>query len=313
VKGTLNMNQLIAPPAIAAYQQELAMLIQRHSPSDGTHASALPELRFRRSSHVSEPIHTINMPSLCVIAQGSKTATLAGESYRYDPATYFVSSVHLPIIGKITEATPQVPYLSLQLDFNADIILDIVKETNQKWNGKTERAILVNKFTPPLLDAILRLVKLLDTPGDIPILAPLIIREILYRVLQGEQGELIKQFAYIGSQAYRISKAIHLINSDYSKPLLIEELAKEVNMSPSSLHKHFKKVTTLSPLQYQKILRLQVARRLLLTESLDAADAGFRVGYESPSQFSREYARMFGRPPSSDVKHLRNLLNVPVI
>jgi hypothetical protein len=202
-------------------------------------------------------MHIINTPSLCIIAQGSKTATLAEESYRFDPATYLVTSVHLPIVGKITQASPQVPYLSLQLAFSADVILDIVKETNQKWNGKTGRGILVNQSTPSLLDAILRLVKLLDSPGDIPILAPLIIREILYRVLQGEQGALIKQFAVIGSHAYCVSKAIHLINRDYSKPLLIEELAKEVNMSPSSLHKHFKKVTAMSPLQYQKVIRLK--------------------------------------------------------
>jgi AraC-like DNA-binding protein len=307
------MEQLFPPPAISAYRQELAMLIQRHSPSDGTHASAVPVLFFRRSSHVSEPTHTVNMPSLYVIAQGSKTATLAEESYQFDPTTYLVTSVHLPVIGKITDASPQVPYLSLQITFSEDVILDIVKETNQTCKEKTGRGILVNQSTPLLLDAILRLVKLLDTPGDIPFLAPHIIREILYRVMQGEQGALIKQFAIIGSYAHGISKVIHLINRDYSKPLLIEELAKKVNMSPSSLHKHFKKVTAMSPLQYQKVIRLQKARRLLLTETLGAADAGFRVGYESPSQFSREYTRMFGRPPMSDINHLRNSVNGSVI
>ncbi|WP_226002150.1 AraC family transcriptional regulator [Paenibacillus sp. BJ-4] len=292
--------------------EELIYLIQRHAPSDGTHASAIPELRFRRASHVSEPKHTVNSPSLYMIAQGSKTATLAGENYIYDPTSYLVSSVHLPVIGKITQASPQLPYLSLQLSISPDIILEIIKESDPQWNEKTGRGILVNQSNPLLLDALLRLIKVLDTPKDIGFLAPLIIREILYRVLQGEQGALIRQFAVVGSYAHSISKAIHLINRDYAKPLVIEQLAKEVNMSSSSLHKHFKKVTAISPLQYQKVIRLQAARRLLLSDGLAAADASFRVGYESPSQFSREYSRMFGRSPMNDVKHLRDAISVPV-
>ncbi|KWX72736.1 AraC family transcriptional regulator [Paenibacillus jilunlii] len=306
------MSLSIINPSISEYQHELALRIQRHTPSDGVHPSAVPSLFFRRSSYMLEPRHSINVPSLCIIVQGSKTATVGTESYTYDPASYLVTPVHLPVIGKITEASPQVPYLSLQLNFTPEIILDIVKGNPPQWDGTTGRGIIVSKSTPPLLDAVLRLVKLEDTPGDIPILAPLITREVLYRVLQGEQGASITQFAFIGSHAYRISEAIQLINRDYAKPLLIEELAKEVNLSPSALHKHFKKVTAMSPLQYQKAIRLQVARRLLLTEFLDAADAGYRVGYESPSQFSREYARMFGLPPISDVKHMRDSINDPV-
>lgn len=305
------MSLSIINPSISEYQRELALLIQHHTPSDGAHPSAVPSLFFRRSSHVLEPRHSINVPSLCIIVQGSKTATVGGDSYTYDPASYLVTPVHLPIIGKITEASPQAPYLSLQLNFTPDLILDIVKGNQPQWNGKTGRGIIVSQSTPSLLDAVLRLVKLVETPEDIPVLAPLIIREVLYRVLQGEQGASITQFAFTGSHAYRISEAIQWINHDYAKPLLIEELAKEVNLSPSALHKHFKKVTAMSPLQYQKAIRLQVARRLLLTEFLDAADAGFRVGYESPSQFSREYARMFGRPPISDVKHMRDSINSP--
>lgn len=306
------MNDLVYPSKISAHLQELILLIQRHAPSDGTHASPVPELCFRRASHVSEPKHTLNMPSLYVVAQGSKTAMLAGENYVYDPTTYMVTSVHLPVIGKITQASPQLPYLSLQLSISPDVILDIIHMSSSQWNGKTGRGILVSQSDPPLLDGLLRLVRLLDTPEDIQFLAPLITREILYRVLKGEQGALIRQFAIAGSYAHSISKAIHLINRNYSKPLVIEELAKEVNMSPSSLHKHFKKVTAISPLQYLKAIRLQTARRLLLSEGLEAADAGFSVGYESPSQFSREYVRMFGRPPMNDVKHLRNTFNVRV-
>lgn len=306
------MPDFVSPSKISAHLQELILLIQRHAPSDGTHASAVPELCFRRASQVSEPKHTVNMPSLYVVAQGSKTATLAGENYVYDPTTYMVTSVHLPVIGKITQASPLLPYLSLQLSISPDVILDIIQMSSPQWNGKTGRGILVSQSDPPLLDGLLRLVRLLDTPEDIEFLAPLITREILYRVLKGEQGALIRQFAIVSSYAYNISKVIHLINRDYSKPLVIEELANEANMSPSSLHKHFKKVTAISPLQYQKAIRLQTARRLLLSEGLEAAAAGFLVGYESPSQFSREYSRMFGRSPMNDVKHLRKILNVPV-
>lgn len=294
------------------YVSELARQIARLAPKDGVHATAIPELCFRRVSRESEPTHSINRPSLYVIVQGSKTAALAGESFLLDPGMYMVTSVHLPVIGKIIEATKERPYLSLALTLNPDVIVDINKKYNPspKERGETSgRSILVNSSTPPLLDAMLRLVQLLETPEDIDMLSPLFIREIFYRVLQGEQGALIRQFSVLGSYAQGISSAIHLINRDYSEPLIIEELAAHVRMSPTTFHKQFKRVTAMSPLQYQKTIRLQTARRLLLTEGLDAATAGFRVGYESPSQFSREYARLFGRPPMSDVQHLHDSLS----
>ncbi|MEC0128203.1 AraC family transcriptional regulator [Paenibacillus pabuli] len=290
---------------------ELARKIARIALKDGVHATAIPELFFRRVSIESEPTHSIHMPSLYVIVQGSKTAALVGESFQLDPGTYMVTSMHLPVIGKIMEATPEKPYLSLALTLNPDVIVDINKKYNSppKERGATSgRSILVNPSTPPLLDAMLRLVHLLDTPADIDMLSPLVIREIFYRVLQGEQGALIRQFAVFGTYAQGISSAIHLINTNYSKPLIIEELAAHVSMSPTTFHKQFKQITAMTPLQYQKTIRLQTARRLLLTEGLDAATAGFRVGYESPSQFSREYARLFGRPPMSDIQHLHNSL-----
>ncbi|AFH63172.2 AraC family transcriptional regulator [Paenibacillus caseinilyticus] len=301
------MDPTVTPADLAALTQELAARIGRHAPCDGLHETAVPDLRFRRSSRASEPMHTVYAPSLCIIVQGAKSASLGEEIYRYDPASYLVTSVHLPVLAKVMEATPQVPYLSLQLNFSPDAILDLAQETARPESSPpgTGRGISVTPSTPPLLEAVLRLVKLLDTPEDIPVLAPLAHREILYRVLQGGQGALIRQIAAAGSQANLISKAIRLLHRDYDKPLHIEELAREIRMSPSALFKHFKKVTAMSPLQYQKAIRLQEARRLLLTETVEAADAGYRVGYESPSQFSREYARMFGRPPISDVRHLR--------
>lgn len=291
--------------------QQLAQLIFRHAPTNGTHATAIPTLSFMHATELTEPLESVYKPSICVVAQGAKTATLADKTYIYNPSAYLVTSVELPIIGEIIDASPEVPYLSLKLSFEADIILDIVKEMNApvpSLSLESSQAITVNRTSPELLDAIIRLLSLLDHPGDISVLAPLFIREILYRVLQSEQGAAIQQFANVGSYAYNIAKAIQLINRKYDRPLAIDQLASSVNMSTSAFHKHFKRVTTMSPLQYQKTVRLQEARRLMLTETLQAADAAFRVGYESPSQFSREYARKYGRPPKLDIKELRGSL-----
>lgn len=286
--------------------QQMALLIRRHAPSTGTHPTSFPSLMLMHASQPSEPLESVYKPSICVVAQGAKTATLASETYRYDPSTFLVTSVELPIIGRIIEASPTIPYLSLKLSFETDVILDIVKEMHPFGNVSAEagRGITVNRTTPALLDAIVRLLQLLDTPEDIPVLAPLVVREILYRVLQGEQGALLLAFSSIGSHAHRIALAIQLINRQYDRPLAMVQLAKSVNMSVSAFHKHFKLVTAMSPLQYQKTVRLQEARRLLLSESLQVSDAAFRVGYESPSQFSREYARMYGRPPIRDVQNM---------
>lgn len=292
--------------------KQLANLIERFTDREGLQSSSIPSLDFIRSSSKSELLHSIYTPSLCVIVQGAKMVILGSESYRYDKSSYLVASVHLPITGQIIEASPDAPYLSLRLGFSSDQILDIIKETKQATIAKQNppRGLIVNETNLSLLDAILRLVSLLETPADIPVLAPLFIREILYRILQDDQGYVVKQFAMVGSHAQAISSAINLINKDFSKPLSIDELAKTINMSPSSLHHHFKKVTAMSPLQYQKQVRLQEARRLLLSETLEAADAAFQVGYESPSQFSREYSRMFGLPPISDIRRLKNSVYV---
>ncbi|WP_400163518.1 AraC family transcriptional regulator [Brevibacillus sp. TJ4] len=293
--------------------QQLARLICRHAPSDGTHPTPVPSLMLMHATHLSEPMESVYKPSICVVAQGAKTATLADKTYRYDPSTYLVTSVELPISGKIIEASPEQPYLSLKLSFDADVILDIVKEMDRPDlpHEDAPLGITVNRTSPELLDAILRLMKLLEEPQDIPILSPLITREILYRVLQSEHGVVMHQFAVIGSHAHSIAQAIWLINREYDRPLLVEQLAKSVNMSTSAFHKHFKRVTAMSPLQYQKTVRLQEARRLMLNETVQASDAAFRVGYESPSQFSREYARMYGKPPMKDIQELRASIVYP--
>ncbi|SFS63571.1 AraC family transcriptional regulator [Paenibacillus sp. BC26] len=284
--------------------QQLAHLIHQHAPSSGTHQTIVPSLQLMHATHLSEPLEAVYKPSICVVAQGAKTSTLADETYRYDPSNYLITSVELPIVGRIIEASPGIPYLSLKLSFDTDMILDIVKEMNRPVDISNERSrgITVNRPSPSLLESIVRLMQLLHEPDDAPILAPLVIREILYRVLQGEQGALLYQFAIIGSHANNIARAIQIMNREFDQIIVVEQLAKSVNMSASAFHKHFKRITAMSPLQYQKTVRLQEARRLLLTESMQAADAAFRVGYESPSQFSREYARMYGRPPMQDVQ-----------
>ncbi|MBJ9987652.1 MULTISPECIES: AraC family transcriptional regulator [Paenibacillus] len=298
------MDREMQPNGLEPYLSELSGRLNQLLQTDGLHITEIPSLHMMRATATSEPIHSMYAPSLCFIVQGAKSAALGQEIYHYNPTTYLVTSVHLPIKSEITEASPEVPFIGLHLEFTPDQILDILQHTDLAWPEESEpgSGIFVGNTNSQLLDALLRLVKLFDQPAEIPILAPLITREILFRVLQGEQGHLVKQFAVIGSQAHAIAKAIQLIHRDYSKPLRVEELAKEVNMAASSFHKHFKQVTALSPLQYQKRIRLQEARHLMISEKMGAADAAFQVGYESPSQFSREYARLYGLPPKSDLK-----------
>ncbi|MEK4513711.1 AraC family transcriptional regulator [Paenibacillus sp. FSL H8-0122] len=289
--------------------QQLAALILRHAPSAGTRQTHIPSLQLMHATDVAEPLESVYKPSICVVAQGAKAATLSGKSYHYDPSTYLVTSVELPINGRITRATPEHPFLGIKLSFDPGTILEIVKEMDDSSliPGETSLGIAVAQTSRHLLEAIVRLIQLLDAPQDIPVLSPLVIREILYRVLQSDQGSHLHQFAIIGSHAHRIAEAIQVITKQYDQSLVVEQLAESVNMSTSAFHKHFKRVTAMSPLQYQKVIRLQEARRLMLTESLQASDAAFRVGYESPSQFSREYARQYGRPPVSDVQEIIGL------
>ncbi|MDQ0191434.1 AraC family transcriptional regulator [Alicyclobacillus cycloheptanicus] len=292
-------------------REELAAVIDRFCAQDGIHSTAIPSLSLVRKSHPTSPVHTLHEPSLCIVVQGKKVKMLAGESYVYGPSDYFVVSVDLPISGAVIEASPEEPYLCLRMEIDPQEVLDLIRTTDvpSKQAGATRRGLFVSKTSYPLLDAAVRLVRLLETSRDIPVLAPLFTREILYRILLENQGESLRQIAIAGSNSYRIADVIRKIKQDYAEPLRIEELAALAHMSPSSLHRHFKDVTAMSPLQYQKRVRLQEARRLLLSQAIDAAEVAYRVGYDSPSQFSREYARLFGRPPITDIKQLRrNLL-----
>jgi AraC-like DNA-binding protein len=286
---------------------ELAKIIEGHTGHDGTQMTAIPSLFFSRYSNETGPAYGVHKPSLCIVVQGLKEVFLSQELFRYGPANYLVASVNLPISGQVKEASTEVPYLAIKLEFTPSEILEVLREfqmgVNKKENAK--RGMYVSKIESSLLDAVTRLARLLDNPNDIPVLAPLIRKEIIYRVLQGEHGSLLEQIAIEGSSTNQISDVIeHLINN-FEKTIKVEELAEIANMSVSSLHRHFKEVTAMSPIQFQKQLRLQEARGLLLSESTDAADVAFRVGYESPSQFSREYSRMFGLPPKEDINRLK--------
>jgi AraC-like DNA-binding protein len=288
-------------------QDELAKLIERYSVRDGVHATAIPSLFFMRHSNVTGPSYGVYKPSLCIVVQGAKEVWLAQERFKYGPADYLVASVDLPVTAQVTEASSDVPYLGFKLEFTPGQILEVLSDSEIRVEPKEndKRAMFVSRVESSLLDAVLRLVRLLENPKDIPVLTPLFTKEILYRVLQGQHGVALAQIAIEGSSAYRIRDVIEYIMNNYDRSFRIKELAEIANMSVSSLHRHFKEVTAMSPIQFQKQLRLQEARRLLLSESTDAADVAFRVGYESPSQFSREYSRMFGFPPKEDIKRLR--------
>ncbi|AHV99623.1 AraC family transcriptional regulator [Paenibacillus sabinae] len=290
-------------------QDELAKLIERYSGRDGVHATAIPSLFFTRRSKVTGSNFAVYNPSFCIVVQGVKEVLLGQERFIYGPTDYLVASVDLPVTGQVMEASSQVPYLSLKLEFTPGQILEILSDSEVRIDPKenAKRGMFVSRMELSLLDAVIRLARLLDNPKDIPVLAPLITKEILYRVLQEQHGATLEQIAIEGSSTKRIRDVIEHIMNNYDTSFRIEELSEIANMSVSSLHRHFKEVTAMSPIQFQKQLRLQEARRLLLSESTDAADVAFRVGYESPSQFSREYSRMFGFSPIQDIKRLRTI------
>ncbi|OQP06398.1 AraC family transcriptional regulator [Geobacillus sp. 46C-IIa] len=293
--------------SIIEQQHELAAFIERHTGKDGVYETKIPSLLLFRESHPTTPKHGVQRPAFCLIVQGRKDVWLAGERFTYNPTHYLVASVDLPVISQVVEASEQTPYLALRLEMELQQIIDLLQhaESHIRPLKKPKRAMFVSQIEPDLLDAVTRLIRLLDAPNDIDVLAPMYQKEILYRVLQGPYGDVLKQMAIQNSHARQIHHVIEYIKEHYHQPIRIEELADLSHMSTASLHRHFKEVTGMSPIQFQKQLRLQEARRLLLTELIDAADVAFQVGYESPSQFSREYARLFGRPPKEDAKRLR--------
>lgn len=301
----------LTPPGMEQKQQELAALIKHFSGGDGDHETQIPALHLICDSRTEIPVCHIQKPSLCMVAQGEKIVMLGPESYRYGVSDYLTVSVNVPITGKVIRASKEFPYLAVRLDLDPNLIVDIMKETDLFPDKikRSGRSLFLGKMPFRLLDGVVRLVWLLENPKEIPVLAPLIIREILYRVLCEEQGDALKLIAMAGSNFSRIAEVTEYIKKNYHRNLRIDDMAVIANMSSATLHRHFKDITAMSPLQYQKQIRLQEARRLLLSESLEAAAAAYQVGYDSPSQFSREYLRMFGLPPKRDMKRLRSVLS----
>jgi len=291
--------------AIEALGKSIARLTEK----GGLHTTAVPGLSLFRRIEPTGPISGMYEPSVCLVAQGAKRVLLGDDTYVYDAHHYLITSVHLPTIVQIIEASPEKPYLGLRLKLDQREISQLMVDSNlpQPRAQQSSRGMATGEVTLPLLTAIQRLIDLLADQQDIPILAPIIQREIIYRLLVGDQGERLRQIASAGSQSHQIARAIDWLKGNFTEPLSIDDLAAQASMSTSTFHHHFRLMTALSPLQFQKQLRLQEARRLMLAERMDAANAAFQVGYESPSQFSREYNRLFGAPPLRDITSLRQL------
>jgi AraC-like DNA-binding protein len=295
--------------SIGVALEALGKSIARWTAKSDRVETAIPGLILARRDLPGKPVSIMYEPRICVIAQGAKRVMLGDDSYVYDPHHFLVTSVDLPTFVQVIKASPEKPYLGVVLRIDQREISQLMVDSNLPLPRaqQSSRGMATGEVTPSLLTAFQRLIDLLDEPKDIPILAPIIQREIFYRLLVGDQGARLRQMASAGSQSNQIARAIYWLKGNFTRPLRIDDLAAQVNMSTSTFHHHFRAVTAMSPLQYQKWLRLNEARRLMLAENQDATTAAFQVGYESPSQFNREYSRLFGAPPLRDITSLRQM------
>ena len=288
--------------------RDLTSIIARFATRDEEYATPIGSLFFNRRSSPSQPLHTAQWPCFALVVQGAKSLTVGSEVYRYGVGDYLVVSVDLPVASRVTEASREVPHLGLGMKIEPSRLNDVLGRIMSGGSARAAlapdqmRGVAVNAASPELLDATLRLLRLLDRPEDIAALAPLIEQEILYRLLTGPFGPRLLQIAILETPSHRIAQAVASLRQSFTQPLRIAELAARVGMSVSSLHHHFKAITAMTPMQYQKQLRLHEARRLMLVERLDVGTAGYSVGYQTPSQFSREYTRHYGVSPLRDVK-----------
>ena len=289
-----------------ADREELADRIARALPHDGA-VEPQAGLHYRRCSSPAKRLYGFYPAVFCVIAQGSKKVLLGEDTFRYDPAHYMISTMALPLCAEIVEASLARPYLGLALNLDPALVTSVTVEAGlvpPRGDGGV-KAVDVSALDAELLDATLRLARLVESPLEYRMLAPLVVREIVYRLLTGTQAHRMRHLATFGGQAHRMVRAVEKIRVNFDKPLSIEDLARELSMSVSGFHAQFKAMTAMSPLQFQKQLRLQEARRLLLNQNLDAAVTGYRVGYEDPSHFCRDYKRHFGKPPIKDIEMMR--------
>jgi AraC-like DNA-binding protein len=289
-----------------ASREELVERIIATLPQDGV-IEPLQGLHLARLSAPMEKIHSVLEPSLCVIAQGSKVVFVGDSRYQYDPFNYFLATIELPRVSQVLDASKEQPYLSFRLVLDPNLVGSVMLEAGHVMlSGNADvRAIDVSSLDAELLDAVVRLVRLVGSPAEARILMPLIKREIIYRLLTGDQGGRLCHLTVSAGYTSNIARAVERFRHDFDQPVRMEEIAQELGMSVSSFHQHFKSVTAMSPLQFQKRIRLQEARRLMLGEDLDATSAAYRVGYNDTSHFSREYKSLFGEPPVRDVERLR--------
>lgn len=291
---------------------ELIERITRVLPADGA-IEPMEGVALYRASRPTEPLHSVSAHAFCVIAQGSKVVLLGDAAYRYDPGHYLITTAELPVASHIEEASAEEPYLAVRIELDPALVSSVMVEAGRVPSPAQSSVMALNVSTldADLLDAVLRLVRLADRPEQARFLAPMVTREIVYRLLTGEQGVRLRHLAVLNGARHRVAEAIQRVRREYDRPLRIDDMARDLGMSVSSFHHHFKSVTSMSPLQFQKQLRLQEARRLMLGEGYDATTAGFQVGYDEVSHFSREYKRLFGEPPMRDVARLREAAMEP--
>ena len=296
-----------SPDQTRALRKELAYKIASFIGSKEKLITDIPGLLLSRRTAPTAPASATYEPSLAVVAQGRKRADLGGTTFIFDESRYLLTSLDLPVTCNVIEASEAVPYLCFVLKLEIPVVRELLsREEIQAAEAPPDSpAMATGETTAELLDACCRLIDLLNTPQDIPFLSDLIQREIIYRIIRGPEGARLRAIATLGDQSHRTAKAIAWVRTNYAKPLRVEDLAKIAGMGVSTLHHHFRALTAMSPLQYQKQLRLQAARERLLMDGLDAASAAFEVGYESASQFNREYSRFFGQPPMRDIKARR--------
>ena len=292
-------------------REELAERMALALPEDGV-LIPFPGFYLVRLSKPTEPVLSLYQPAFCAVAQGAKQVLLGEEIFHYDPGHYLLYTVDLPLTFQVKEASQECPYLGLRLDLDSSLVASVMMESGveAKKSDAAVKAMAVGTTDADLLDAVVRLVRLIDAPSASKVLAPLIIREIIFRLLAGGQGARFSHLLTTGADTRRISQAIGYLREHFDQPLRMDNIAHELGMSVSGFHHHFKSVTAMSPLQFQKQLRLQEARRLMLNEDLDAASAGYRVGYQDPAYFSRDYKKLFGIPPHRDITKLRSNLEL---
>jgi len=292
------------------YTKSLLAAALRYCKEAGAHATALPELTVIRRDRKTDATPGMYSPSVCFVLQGEKDVWNGNRVYRYNPSNYLVSCIDVPAIAQVVDASPSHPFVCLKLELQPSVVYEILQETSGGESHKEGEAggLFVEKVTPELADAFARLMNTLERKSDVKVLAPSIIREIHYRLMSSRFGAKVRQLGVVGSKTQRIGRVVEHVRKDFAAPLRVTDLARMANMSPSAFHLHFRQVTNMSPLQYQKQIRLQEARRLLSVDAADAASVAFRVGYESPSQFNREYRRLFGQPPMRDLERLKTLV-----